>query len=132
MYNIFETFPAHLDAADLAYLHSHDALTLPTESFQIALLSSYINFVHAKMPVLDMRQFLSVVKRGNDGLEVDDGKNKYPESSVGRRINLLLFQAVLFAGVEYVDSEVLRQEGFEDREHAKETLFHRVRVSWRI
>ncbi|PVH77661.1 hypothetical protein DL98DRAFT_534600 [Cadophora sp. DSE1049] len=128
LYNIFETFPPHLDAADLAYLHSHDALTLPTESFQIALLSAYINFVHVKMPILDMRQFLSIVKRGNDRLDVDEGKNDDPKPSNGKKISFLLFQAVLFAGVEYVGSEVLDEEGFESRENAKETLFNRVRL----
>ncbi|KAH7413066.1 hypothetical protein BKA64DRAFT_771005 [Cadophora sp. MPI-SDFR-AT-0126] len=128
VYEIFETFPPHLDAADLAYLHSRDSLTLPSESFQVALLSTYINFVHVKMPILDMRQFLAIVKRSNDGLDVDKGKNDNPISSNGKKISFLLFQVVLFAGVEYVGSEVLGEEGFESREHAQETLVNRVRL----
>lgn len=127
-YDIFEKFPPHLEAADLAYLHSHDALNIPTECFQIALLGGFVDFVYPRMPILDLEEFLSIVKNSN-GVVGRGGRANGLASFSTKKLSLLLFQAILFTGVEFVSTKTLSEEGFETREVAREALFNRVRVS---
>ncbi|KAL5329674.1 hypothetical protein ACEPPN_003189 [Leptodophora sp. 'Broadleaf-Isolate-01'] len=126
-YDIFEKFPPHLEAADLAYLHSHDALNIPTECFQIALLGGFVDFVYPRMPILDLEEFLSIVKNSN-GVVGRGGRANGLASFSTKKLSLLLFQAILFTGVEFVSTKTLSEEGFETREVAREALFNRVRL----
>ena len=118
---IFTPFPAHLGASALAYLKSHDALTLPSEKLQVELLKAYIEFVHGTLPVLDLEDFLTIAKFGNQ-------RNPSRKRSPACQVNFLLFQAVMFAAVGYVSSRVLKEAGFESQQSAKMTFFNRVKV----
>lgn len=120
---VFTPFPCHLAAADVAYLQSRDALTLPSEPMQIALLKAYVEFVNPTMPLLDLEEFLSAVKYGMAG------PGSVARENMGKKqIALLLFQAVMFAGAGFVSLKILKEEGFQSRETAKTVLFSRVRV----
>lgn len=119
---IFAPFPKSLDSADLMYLHTRDALTLPSETLQIALLKSYVDHVHWNMPILDLEDFLCTVKYGCEGSST--GKSSDDQN----QITFLLFQAVMFAGVEYVGMKALREAGWHKREEARRALFGRVKV----
>jgi hypothetical protein len=125
---IFTPFPSYLDAGDFSYLQSHGALTLPSEDLQLELLKAYIEFVHGSMPVLDLEEFLTIVKYGNGGLEAPKREDNRYENAAQRRISFLLFQAVMFAGVGYVSTRVLKEAGYESRESAKRIFFRRVKV----
>jgi hypothetical protein len=125
---LFSPFPRHLDSHDLSYLHSRDALTLPSETLQIALLKAYISFIHPTTPILDLEEFLSAVKYGQLGLDGERGKCIEREMDGRKQIPFLLFQAVMLAGVGVVALRVLREEGYLDRERAQRVFFNRVRV----
>jgi hypothetical protein len=113
--HVFMPFPRYLALQDIAYLQSRRAFALPSEALQIEILAAYFDFVQSSMPVLDTEQFISSIKYGF-------------EASSGKRISLLLFQAVMFAGIGYVSIKTLREEGFATREAAKQTFFKRVPV----
>lgn len=104
------------------YLHTRDALTLPSETLQIALLKSYVDHVHWNMPILDLEDFLCTVKYGCEG----SGAGKNPDEQ--NQITFLLFQAVMFAGSEYIGMKILREAGWHKREEARRALFGRVKV----
>lgn len=125
---IFAPFPRHLDTHDLTYLHSRGALILPTEPLQIALLKAYVEFVHPNFPLLDLEEFLSIVKYGFAGLEDEKGKGVERESAGKKHISFLLFQAVMFAAVEFVGLKSLKEAGYKSKRGAKVALFARVRV----
>jgi hypothetical protein len=125
---VFTPFSHHLEAADLMYLHTRDALTLPSESFQVALLKSYVNYVHGSMPILDLEEFLTAVKYGYEGLSKQRGKNAERELSGRTQINFLLFQAVMFAGAEFVELKALKAAGWANREDCRRIMFGRVKV----
>jgi len=127
---VFMPFPRHLETSDLTYLHSRDALTLPNEDIQVQLLESYIQFVHSSMPLLDLEEFLSAVKYGYQGLDDQNGIGIECEKANKKQIDFLLFQAVMFAGVEYVPMKALRAAGYGNREDAQRVFFSRVRVSF--
>ncbi|KAH7016757.1 fungal-specific transcription factor domain-containing protein [Ilyonectria destructans] len=97
---------------DLAFLHSRQALTLPSLDCQDALLWSFFEYVYPFMPILDLDLFLQVVSN-------QDGK--------AGQVSLLLFQAVLFAGTAHVKLEYLRNAGFTTRKQAGKAFFQRVR-----
>jgi len=45
-----------------------------------------------------------------------------------KRIQLLLFQAIMLAGVRFVSTKALREAGFTSRESAIRIFFSRVKV----
>jgi hypothetical protein len=126
--NVFTPFPPHLQSADLMYLHTRDSLTLPSESFQVALLKAYVNYVHGNMPIVDLEEFLVAVKYGYQ--EPNNQRCKSVEREiVGRtQINFLLFQAVMFAGAEFVELQALKAAGWTTREECRRIMFGRVKV----
>jgi len=126
---VFTSFPRHLDAADIAYLTSRDALTLPPEPAQIELLKAYIEFIHPIMPILDLEEFLSAVKYGHANHDGQQGRGIEREIASKKQIPLLLFQAVMFAGVGVVSMKVLKEAGYASRESAERIFFSRARVS---
>jgi hypothetical protein len=125
---VFTPFPQHLDSDDLSYLHSRDALTIPSENLQIALLKAYISFIHPTAPILDLEEFLAAVKYGQLGLDGERGKCIEREMDGRKQIPFLLFQAVMLAAAGVVALRVLREEGYLDRERAQRVFFNRVRV----
>lgn len=125
---IFAPFPRHLDAHDLTYLYSRGALTLPTEPLQIALLKAYVEFVHPNSPLLDLEDFLSMVKYGITCAGGEKGNGSVRENAGKKQISFLLFQAVMFAAVEFVALHILKEAGYKSREGAKTAFFARVRV----
>lgn len=115
----FAPLPNHLSECDLKYLHSQGALSIPSRNLQGEILKVYREFVHPSMPVLDWEEFLANVN--NETETNTPGERK--------RVSLLLFQAVMFAGVGYVPNKILLKEGFANREDALKILFRRTSVS---
>jgi Fungal Zn(2)-Cys(6) binuclear cluster domain len=105
--------PPALVTDDIEYLQKKGCLDIPTDNIRNALLSSYIQYVHPYMPILDLEHFLCPV-------EASDG-------SMGK-ISLLLLQAVLFAGAAFVDGQYLFAAGFSDRKTARKTFCSRAKV----
>lgn len=104
--------PDHLTKADIDYLDMKDALSIPSASLRNELMRAYIQFVHPYLPILDLEQFLDTVFLSN-GVS---------------RVSLLLFQAVLAAGVAFVDTVHLRSAGYPSKKEARMAFFQRVRL----
>ena len=122
----FAPFPRNLDAVSLTYLDHRDALTLPSEAFQITVLKAYIEFVHPIMPILDLEEFLYVVKYGPSSFQ--DGPDDGLQSVEREWISLLLFQAVMCAGIAFISTKILSEEGYLTHKQAQTAFFSRARV----
>ncbi|KAJ9291913.1 transcriptional regulator family: Fungal Specific TF [Paecilomyces variotii] len=104
--------PQRLMSEDIDYLAAKGALTIPELELRNELLKSYIHYVHAYMPLLDLEEFLHIIAR-NDGIH---------------RMSLLLFQAVMFAGTAFIDLKHLQAAGFQTRKAARKVFFQRARL----
>ena len=98
---------------DTAHLLSEGALTIPSSELRIALLQAFLDYVYPDFPVIDFEWLISVFN-GHEG--------------TSRRINILLFQAIMFAASAHVKLEYLRSNGYQSRRHARIELFNRARV----
>ncbi|KAK4948085.1 hypothetical protein LTR10_013139 [Elasticomyces elasticus] len=101
----------YMPEEDMVYLHRKGAFKLPVRNLMLALLTSYCNWVHPQLPVLNLQQFL-------DTVVCNDGKNVSP----------LLFQAVMYAGVAHLEERVLRLHGCPSRYEFQETLLTRAKL----
>ncbi|KAL1910194.1 hypothetical protein Sste5344_003808 [Sporothrix stenoceras] len=105
--------PSYITPRDLEYLADKDALTIPDDEFRDELLRTYVKIVYCFVPALDFTDFLDPIINGGD--------IKHP-------VSLLLFQAVMFASVVFVDSSLLESRGFASRKAARKIFFNRVRL----
>lgn len=104
--------PARLQKEDIDYLAAKGALSIPEVTLRNELLKAYIHYVHTYMPLLDLEEFLQTIVQ-NDGIH---------------RISLLLFQAVMFAGMAFVDMKHLQAAGYQTRKAARKIFFQRARL----
>jgi hypothetical protein len=104
--------PPRLQKEDIDYLGMKGALTVPDVGLRNELLKSYVHYVHTYMPLLDLEDFLQTIVQ-NDGI---------------RRMSLLLFQAVMFAGTAFVDLKHLQAAGYSSRKAARKAFFQRARL----
>ncbi|KAJ6013282.1 hypothetical protein N7540_007873 [Penicillium herquei] len=104
--------PARFQKEDIEYLAAKGALTIPDINLRNELLKAYIHYVHSYMPLLDLEEFLQTIVQ-NDGVH---------------RISLLLFQAVMFAGMAFVDMKHLQAAGYQTRKAARKIFFQRARL----
>jgi hypothetical protein len=104
--------PARLQKEDIDYLAMKGALTVPDVTLRNELLKAYIHYVHTYMPLLDLEDFLQTIVQ-NDGI---------------RRMSLLLFQAVMFAGTAFIDLKHLQASGYSSRKAARKAFFQRARL----
>ncbi|KAK2865033.1 hypothetical protein FQN49_003979 [Arthroderma sp. PD_2] len=107
-----QPLPCKFQTDDIDYLERKGALTIPSDSLRNELLKSYIRYVHTYMPLLELDDFLRVIVR-NDA---------------SRRLSLLLFQAVMFAGTAFIDVKHLKAAGFESRKAARKAFFQKARL----
>ncbi|KAJ0416297.1 fungal-specific transcription factor domain-containing protein [Aspergillus carlsbadensis] len=106
------SLPPRISGYDVEYLARKDALTIPDDSLRDELLKHYIKIVHPLMPILELNDFITPILR-------DDGIHQ---------VSLLLFQAVMFVGVSFVDFEMLRLHGYTSRKSARKHFFRRVHL----
>lgn len=104
--------PASLDQADLRYLYEKNAFSLPSCTFRNVCLARYLEFTHPLLPLLDKAQIVSTL----------DG------SRCKRPMALLLFHAVMCAGVTFVENEIIKREGFDSKQSARRAFFNRAKV----
>ena len=81
--HFIKPIPARIPIEDLEFLAKKGVLQLPEENLRNELLKAHFKFVHPFMPLLDRKEFMEITM----GLD-----------SSGRKIGLLLFQAVMFTG----------------------------------
>lgn len=108
-----KTFPTTFGPEDLAYLAKKGALTIPQPPLRNALLRCFVENIHPYMPLLDIHELIRTVD-SNDA---------------NSAISLLLFQAMMFAGVASVDMAYLQTAGYTNRRAARRDFFQKTRVS---
>ena len=101
-----------LDPDTVWLLRRNKALSIPQEPLRDSLLSAYTLYVHPFLPLLDLEEFVLVV-RGEDET---------------KKISLVLFQAVMFAATAFVDMVYLESNGFTSHKEARRAYYERVRV----
>ncbi|TPX17885.1 uncharacterized protein E0L32_002986 [Thyridium curvatum] len=104
--------PGNIGPRDLEYLAGKDAMTIPDDGLRDELLRTYVKVIHCFMPAINLDEFL-------DPIITQDAS---------RPVSLLLFQAVMFAGVVFLDSNLLRSRGYSSRKSARKIFFNRVRL----
>jgi hypothetical protein len=107
-----KAIPSKYTNEDLEYLQIKGAFVVPERDLRNALLRCYAQHVHPYMPVIDLREFLSSIERNR------------PDNTV----SLLLFQAVMFAAVTYIDMRFLKAHGFVSRRSARRAYYQRVKL----
>lgn len=96
---------------ELKFLKSRGALSIPATPIRDKPLISFLLYVNPFLPVVDVQDFISAI-----------------EGESGTQVSLLLFQAVMFAGSTFVDSQILLDAGFKDRTTARAHYFEAVKA----
>jgi hypothetical protein len=104
--------PIRMPNEDLDFLALKGAFTVPEPELCAEILRGYIFCVHPFLPLLDLKPFVNAVLN-----EREDGN-----------ISLLLFQAVMFAGLSSLELHVVHRLGFESAKQAREVFFTRVKL----
>ncbi|KAK4941411.1 hypothetical protein LTR10_018680 [Elasticomyces elasticus] len=99
----------------MAHLQRRGAFKKPEQKLMLELLTSYCNYIHPQLPFLDLQTFLDAVV----------GEN-------GQKVSLLLFQAVMFAGMAHLDEKILQLYGCGPRNEAQEKMFSRVKLLYQF
>jgi hypothetical protein len=102
---------SRISAIDLDFLRLKGALTIPEPDLQLEIIRGYLFSVHPFMPMLDYRTFIRAVTQNREDC----------------RISLLLFQAVMFAGLHSLQLPTIRRLGFESAKQAREVFFDRAK-----
>lgn len=104
--------PNTLDAQDVEYLRNKGAFELPSQDLLAEVLQAYMLGIHVFMPILSMRGILEAVAK-NDGQQ---------------SISLLLFQAIIFAGMAHISDDCVQRLGYGSPKEARKDYFTRVRL----
>lgn len=108
--------PSHLDEHDLEFLARKDCLTIPDNRLRDELIRIYVFVVYPFMPAIDLVDFLEPITG----------------SSQAGTVSLLLFQAIMFASVTFVDRQLLQSCGFESKRTARKIFFNRVKLLYAL
>ncbi|KXJ87867.1 fungal-specific transcription factor domain-domain-containing protein [Microdochium bolleyi] len=104
--------PSHLDEHDLEFLARKGCLTIPDNQLRDELIRIYVSVVYPFMPAVDLVDFLEPITG----------------SSEAGTVSLLLFQAIMFASVTFIDTQLLQNCGFESKRAARKVFFNRVKL----
>lgn len=102
-----------MDSATTEFLQVNGVFTLPSESLQNALLQSFVECVLPSMPIVEWQDFLNSIY----------GRSGHSP------ISLLLFHAVMFSAITFVDLKHLNEAGYSNRREAHESFFQKAKVS---
>ncbi|KAF5541306.1 cutinase transcription factor 1 beta [Fusarium mexicanum] len=108
--------PQHLDDRDMYYLSHKLCLSIPDPEFRDELLRVYATVVHSFLPILDIEEYAGSILHNN-------GRNP---------VSLLLFQAVNFVSVTFVDIKMLNSRGYLSRIAARRDFHDRVRLLYSL
>ncbi|KAK4551372.1 hypothetical protein LTR86_011213 [Recurvomyces mirabilis] len=104
-------FCNRISSHDLSFLERKGATRIPEPELRDEILRSYLFSVHPFMPMLDTRSFLPAIM----------------DSESHGQVSLLLFQAVMFAGLHSLPLHVVNRLGFQSTKQARQVFFERVR-----
>lgn len=111
--NWVKSLPVSMDVEDIEYLRRKGALTLPEPHFRDACLQSYLENVQPLYPIVDTHYILSTITA---------------TPSMGRKVSLLLLQALIFVGSTWIDVRLVRKLGFLSRKDFRMATHRKVRL----
>lgn len=103
---------SRVSSEDLDFLTQKGAMAVAEPDLQLDILRGYLFSVHPFMPMLDFRTFVHAILNNREDSQ----------------ISLLLFQAVMFAGLHSLPLHVIHRLGFESAKQARGVFFNRVRL----
>ncbi|KAL2848279.1 fungal-specific transcription factor domain-containing protein [Aspergillus pseudodeflectus] len=103
---------ASLADEDVQFLASKGVFSLPDQKLRNALLKTFVHHVHPYLPVLDLPVFLEAIAN-NDG---------------HTQVSLLLFHAVMFSSIAFVDPTHIHRAGYTSRKAARQEFFSKARL----
>ncbi|KAL2815065.1 fungal-specific transcription factor domain-containing protein [Aspergillus cavernicola] len=106
-----QKLPALADE-DIQYLAAKEIFSLPDRRLQSELLRTFVLHVHPYLPVLDLPIFLEAIAN-NDGYS---------------HVSLLLFYAVMFSAIAFIDPAHIQRAGYTSRKAARQEFFRKARV----
>lgn len=95
-----------------AFLGSERAFELPPPKLRNAIISSYVQFVHPQLPLVDIHEVLQAL--------ATDGKVA--------NVSILLLQSILLSGSAFVEAEYLVEAGYQSRMGLRKELADKVRL----
>lgn len=104
--------PSQTPVEDLTFLAQKGVFAIPDLEMRTEIMRSYVFSINPFMPILDLPAFCAAVL----------------DEQEGSHVSLLLFQAVMFAGLASLDLDVIRRLGFESTKQAREVYFSRVKL----
>ncbi|OAR00874.1 hypothetical protein LLEC1_02740 [Akanthomyces lecanii] len=106
------TTPSSMAQDDIDHLARKNVFTLPSESLRNSCVTSYIHWVHFFLPLLDLREFLSILA--------------HPDGSCGQ-VSLLLLYAVMLGGATFTPQSEITKAGYTSRFAARRDFFQRCK-----
>ncbi|KAL3463604.1 fungal-specific transcription factor domain-containing protein [Aspergillus heterothallicus] len=107
-----QQLPANIASEDVQFLASKGVFTFPDTKLRNELLKTFVHHVHPYLPVLDLPIFLEAIAN-NDG---------------HIRVSLLLFHAVMFSSVAFVDPKHIQRAGYTSRRAARQEFYRKARL----
>lgn len=114
---VFKAFPTHWSPLDLEYLHRKGALTIPSTRLRLEIIRCYLEYFHPYMPLLDVEELLQIV----------DPSISHPNR---RKYSFLLFQCIMFAGIAFVNEELVQEVEGMSVKAARRMFYQKIRVSY--
>jgi hypothetical protein len=102
-----------IDLDDFEYLRKAGALTIPDQQLRDECLACFVEWVYPWSPLVELSDIFRAISK-------HDGSGGY--------VSLLVFQAIMFMGIGFVDMASLERAGFQSCKHAKKTFFRKVKV----
>ncbi|KAJ9618367.1 hypothetical protein H2204_013041 [Knufia peltigerae] len=109
--------PPLADAATIEFCKKKTAFDIPDGRIVKALLQSYFDFVNPFLPLFNKEEVYRMLEHGSGTSQ---------EAQPTPQLSLLVFQALLFAGSGFVDTEVINAMGFDHRDQARRVLYTRA------
>ena len=107
---------SRIEVDDFEYLQNRGALIIPEQPLRDECLACFMEWVYPYSPIVDLNDIARAISNR-------DGS--------GGHVSLPVFQAIMFAGVGFVDMTTLHMAGFQSRKEAKKAFFRKVKVSAR-
>ncbi|KIW77769.1 hypothetical protein Z517_07602 [Fonsecaea pedrosoi CBS 271.37] len=113
--DFIEAFPVRTPN-DLEFLRQKSVFVLPPPQLQHVIMDRFAEFVHPLLPVIDLPAFRGAILG----------------EKPGQRVSLLLFHAVMFAGVGAVENEIILRQAYMSKTTARQTFYEKAKTLFEL
>lgn len=111
--HFIKPLPPELGDKDWRYLKDCGCFSFPSPGLEKVALRKYAKYVDPLVPVLGLDEFVGSIQCGG-----------------AKKVSLLLYHAVLCAGLAAVDLATIREYGYPSKSAARRTFYSRAKVSF--